>query len=101
MNLVIKLLLKMAALHAFKQKTEALYTKGLDTVRRSLRFLFFILVLSQVFVCGLALTLYSVFQLLPIEEEARLYCMLGAGLVLFTVPLLFIAWGTSRRTWSI
>lgn len=97
----MKLLLKLAALHAFKRKTELLYSKGLDTARRSLRFLFFILILSQIFICGLLLTLYSIFQLLPIEEEIRLYSMLGTGVLLFLVPLLLMAWGTSKRRWSI
>ncbi len=101
MNVLMKILLKAAALYNLKKKGEQIYHSGLNTARRSLRYLFFIFILSQIFICGLALTLYSTYQLLPLDEAAKQYCLLATGLIFVLVPLALVLWGTSKRTWKI
>lgn len=99
MNAVIKLLLKAMALRALKRQGELLYLKALDATRRGIRYTFLLIVMAQILLVGLALTLYASFQILPIDEAARPYWMLGAGLLMTLVPLIVVLWGTSDQVW--
>lgn len=98
-KLAIKLLLKAAAWRALKKQGQLIYLKALDAVRRSVRFLFLIILCSQVMICGLGMIVYSAFQLLPLDEVQRHYWMLGIGGLFLIVPLALVLWGTSDRAW--
>lgn len=98
-KLAIKLLFKAAAWRALKKQGQLIYLKALDAVRRSVRFLFLIILCSQIMICGLGMVVYSSFQLLPLEEIQRHYWMLGVGICFLTVPLVLVLWGTSDRAW--
>ncbi|NCN40135.1 hypothetical protein GW916_02695 [bacterium] len=96
---VIKTLLKVVAVRELKRKGELFALQFLNGLRRAMRLSFFIIILSQIFLCGLGLTIYSLLQLLPIDENMKLYAMLGVGLFLVIVPLSLLLWSTSDHLW--
>jgi|GEM_PF-1887037 len=96
---LVKFILRIAALKALKRQGELAYLKALSHLRKGLRLALLLFVLSQVLVCGLALSLYAFFQLIPMDEAQRPYWMLTVGMLLFWVPLLMILWGTSDKLW--
>jgi uncharacterized membrane protein YqjE len=95
----VKLLLKAAAINAVRKQGELIYYKAVDAIRKSLRFVFLLVLLTQLMVVGLGLTVYSTFQLIPMDETQRLYGMLILGVILLIVPLALVLWGTSDRLW--
>ncbi|MAV91512.1 MAG: hypothetical protein CL676_08820 [Bdellovibrionaceae bacterium] len=99
MGFVVRALFKMFTLHKLKQKGELYLLKFLNGVRLGLRASFLVVLLFQIFLCGILLTIYSVYQLIPIEEHLKLYGLLGLGLLFVIVPLSLILWCTSDHTW--
>lgn len=91
--------LQLLALRKVKKRLLKTYLRTLNTIRKSIRGLFLLMILSQVFIVGLALTIYSGVQLLPADTEIRLYVLLGLGVTFMLASLAVVLIMTSDALW--
>ena len=96
---LLKMVFKFVALQKLMRKKRLILLKTLNGLRLGIRASFLLFVAAQVFSIGLGLTLYSLFQIFPMDPALRPYILLGCGILLISVPLTLVMILTSDRIW--